>query len=107
MHTGDDTGARDRALRLKKVVVRTVAIIAILSWLCAAYLYFDYAARMPSEPQERTGRTYPVDLKGRIFYTTRTEQRLYYAPHYVFFACVITIGTLSWIQWRRSLSRAA
>jgi len=107
MHTRDDSGERDRASHLKKVVVRTAAIIGMLSLLYAAYLYFDYTARMPSQPQQQTGRTYPVVLKGRTVYTTRTEQRRYYAAHYIFFASVITVGAMSWIVWRRSLSRAA
>ena len=72
-----------------------------------AYLYYDYSARMPNEPQQQTDRTYPVSLKGETFYTTRTEQHRYYATQYIFFASVITIGAMSWIQWRRSLSRAA
>ena len=95
------------SLRLKKAFVRATAVIGVLSLFYTAYLYYDYSARMPIEPQQQTGRTYPVSLKGETFYTTRTEQRRYYATQYIFLASVITIGAMSWIQWRRSLSRAA
>jgi len=103
-HDSDDV---DRALHLKKALVRTAAVIGIVSMFYSAYLYYDYRARMPREPQQKTGRAYPVSLKGETYYTTKAEQRRYYAPQYVFVACVITIGAVSWIQWRRSLSRAA
>jgi len=106
MRTRDDRES-DRALRLKKVLVRTTAVIAMISLLYSAYLYYDYRARMPTEPQLNAGRTYPVDLKGDTFYTTKTEQRRFYATEYIFFASVITIGAVSWIRWRRSHSRAA
>ena len=106
MRTRDDMES-DRALRLKKVLVRTTAVIGMISLLYTAYLYYDYRGRMPTEPQPQTGRTYPVDLKGTIFYTTKAEQRRYYATQYIFFASVITIGATSWIRWRRSHSRAA
>ncbi len=97
----------DRTLRLQKALVRTTAIIGMISLFYTAYLYYNYRARMPNEPQPQTGRTYPVDLKGTIFYTTKAEQRRYYATRYIFFASVITIGATSWIRWRRSHSRAA
>jgi len=95
------------SLRLKKALVRATAVISVLSLSYTAYLYYDYRGRMPSEPQQQTDRTYPVSLKGETFYTTKTEQRRYYATQYIFFASVLTIGAMSWIQWRRSLSRAA
>ncbi len=106
MRTREDMES-DRAVRLKKVLVRTTAVIGMISLFYTAYLYYDYRARMPTEPQPETGRTYPVDLKGDTFYATKTEQRRYYATQYIFVASVITIGAMSWIQWRRSLSRAA
>ena len=95
------------SVRLKKTFVRATAVIGVLSLFYTAYLYYDYSARMPNEPQRQTGRTYPVSLKGETLYTTRTEQHRYYATQYIFFASVITIGAVSWIQWRRSLSRTA
>jgi hypothetical protein len=97
----------DRASRLKKAFVLTTAAIATLSFLYGTYLYCDYRARMPSEPQQERGRTYPLALSSRTYYTTKTEQRRYYAARYIFFASVITLGVTSWIEWRRSLSRAA
>ena len=97
----------DRALRLKKVLVRTTSFIAMMSLLYSAYLYYDYRARMPTRPLPNAGRTYPVDLKGDTFYTTKMEQRRFYATEYIFFASVITIGAASWIRWRRSHSRPA
>ena len=106
MRTRDDMES-DRALRLQKVLVGTTAVIGMISLFYTAYLYYDYRARMPTEPQLNAGRTYPVDLKGDTFYTTKTEQRRYYATQYIFFASVITIGATSWIRWRRSHSRAA
>ena len=106
MPTRDDMES-DRALRLKKVLVRATAVIGMISLLYTAYLHYDYRARMPTEPQPNEGRTYPVDLKGDTFYTTKTEQRRYYATQYIFFASVITISAMSWIRWRRSQSRAA
>ena len=105
MRTRDHSA--DSSLSLKKAFVRATAVIGVLTLFYTAYLYYDYRARMPSEPQQPTGRIYPVSLKRETFYTTRTEQRLYYATQYIFFASVITIGAMSWIQWRRSLSRAA
>ena|SRR5436190_23626905 len=95
------------SLGLKKAFVRATAVMGVLSLFYRAYLYYDYRARMPSEPQQLTGRIYPVSLKGDTFYTTRTEQRLYHATSYIFFASVITIGAMSWVQWSGSLSRAA
>jgi len=97
----------DRALRITKVLVRTTAVIGMISLLYTAYLYYDYRARMSTTPQPNAGRTYPVHLKGDTFYTTKTEQRRYYATQYIFFASVITIGATSWIRWRHSHSRAA
>src|SRR2546426_640405 len=106
MRTRDDMDS-NRALRLKKGLVRTTAVIGMISLLYSAYLYYDYRARMPTEPQPNAGRTYPVDLKGDTFYTTKMEQRRFYATEYIFFASAITIGAASWIRWRRSHSRAA
>ncbi len=106
MRTRDDMES-DRALRLKKVLVRTTAVIGMICLFYTAYLYYDYRARMPTQPQPKAGRTYAVYLKGDTFYTTKTEQRRYYATQYIFFASVITIGAASWIRWRRSQSRAA
>jgi len=100
MRTRDDLES-DRALRLKKVLVRTTAVIGMISLFYTAYLYYDYRARMPTQPQPQAGRTYAVYLKGDTFYTTKTEQRRYYATQYIFFASVITIGVTSWIRWRR------
>src|SRR5258705_13597098 len=105
MRTQDDMES-DRAVRLKKVLVRMTAGIAMISLLYSAYLYYDYRARMPTEPQPNAGRTYPVDLKGDTFYTTKTEQRRYYATLYIFWASVITIVATGWVRWRRSHSRA-
>ena|SRR6267143_1398309 len=106
MPTRDDMEP-DRALRITKVLVRTTAVIGMISLLYTAYLYYDYRARMSTTPQPNAGRTYPVHLKGDTFYTTKTEQRRYYATQYIFFASVITIGATSWIRWRHSHSRAA
>ncbi len=106
MRTRDDMES-DRVLPLKKVLVRTTAVIGMISLFYTAYLYFDYRARMPTEPQPKVGRTYAVDLRGDTFYTTKMEQRRYYVTQYIFFASVITIGATSWIRWRRSQSRAA
>jgi|SRR5213083_1812947 len=86
MHTRDDRES-DRVLRLKKVLVRTTAVIGMISWFYTAYLYYNYRARMPTEPQPRAGRTYPVDLKGDTFYTTKTEQRPYYATVHLLREC--------------------
>ena len=97
----------DRALRITKILVRTTAVIGMISLFYTAYLYYDYRARMPTRPLPNAGRTYPVDLKGDTFYTTKTEQRRFYATEYIFFASVITIGAASWIRWRRSHSRPA
>ncbi len=59
MRTRDDMES-DRALRLKKVLVRTTAVIGMISLLYSAYLYYDYRARMPTEPQPNAG----ADLSG-------------------------------------------
>ena len=94
-------------LKVKKAVIFATAAIGMLSLFYGASLYFDYSQRMPTEPQQQAGRTYPVDLKGQIFYTTQAEQHRYYAAQIIFFASVITLGVTSWIAWRRSLARAA
>ena len=54
MLTRDDMES-DRALRLQKVIVRTTAVIGMISLLYTAYLYYDYRARMPTEPQLNAG----------------------------------------------------
>ncbi len=107
MRTGDDSWEWHGASHLKKAFVLTTAAIGMLSYIYGAYLYFDYRARMPMEPQQQTGRTYPVALSGRTVYTTKTEQRRYYAAFYIFGASVITLAVTGWVVWRRSLSRAA
>src|SRR6266516_190680 len=107
MHTRGDSWEWDGASRLKKAFVLTTAAIGMLSYIYGAYLYYDYRDRMPMEPQQQTGRTYPVALSGRTFYTTKTEQRRYYSARYIFSASVITLVITGWIVCRRSLSRAA
>ena len=107
MRTRDDSSDWVRASRLKKAFVLTTAAIGMLSYIYGAYLYYDYRAQMPMEPQQQTGRTYPVTLSSRTFYTTKTEQHRYYVARYTFFASVITLVGTGWVAWRRSLSRAA
>jgi hypothetical protein len=42
----------------------TVWAIAVLSLLYWSYLYLDYGARMPAEPQQATGRILPLRIQG-------------------------------------------
>jgi len=46
-------------------------------------------------------------LKKAFVLTTAAIATLSFAARYIFFASVITLGVTSWIEWRRSLSRAA
>jgi len=79
----------------------------MVSLLYLGYLYLDYGARMPAEPQPATGRVYAFDFKGRTLYTTEGERRRFNATEYVFglswFSGVLTFLILG----RGSRPRAA
>ena len=97
----------DRVSRFRKALAIAVWAIAMVSLPYVAYLYLDYGARMPAEPQPATGRVHAFDYKGRTLYTTEGERRRFNAAEYVFglswFSGVLTFLVLG----RRSRPRAA
>ncbi len=60
------------SLSLKKAFVRATAVIGVLSLFYTAYLYYDYRARMPSEPQQQAGRIHIPRGPSNAFITPRS-----------------------------------
>ncbi len=92
---------------LRKPLYLTVWSIGMISLLYLSYIDFDYAARMPQEPQPATGRIYPFDWKGQILYVTAREQHRYRVARNIFLGSfVATLVTFYFVR-RGSTDRAA
>jgi len=85
----------------------TVWAIAVLSLLCWSYLYLDYGARMPAEPQQATGRIYPYAYKGRIVYVSGPERRRIRTAGWVFVGSMAAVVITFLLVGRSSSDRAA
>ncbi len=85
----------------------TVWAIAVLSLLCWSYLYLDYGARMPAEPQQATGRIYPYAYKGRIVYVSGPERRRIRTAAWVFVGSMVAVVITFLLVGRSSSDRVA
>jgi hypothetical protein len=82
----------DRASRKTKVLAVGVWAIMMASLLYDGYLYTDYGTRMPSSPQQETGRVFAFEYKGRTVYVTKGEQQMYKTVNGIFHLSWVTCG---------------
>ncbi len=96
-----------RLSNLRKPLYIAVWSIAMISLLYLSYLDFDYAARMPDEPQPATGRIYPFDWKGQILYVTAGEQHRYTIARNSFVGSFVALLVTFYFVRRGSTDRVA
>jgi hypothetical protein len=56
------------------VLMKILGTTVFLLMLCSAYLQFHYSDTRPILEEKEVGRTYPLNVHGRIVYLTQTEK---------------------------------
>jgi hypothetical protein len=75
-------------------LMKLLGATAFSLMLCTAYFYFHYADTCPTTEQTEIGRSYPLNVHGRIVYLTRTEKFRLNALEGVTVGCILSFIAL-------------
>jgi hypothetical protein len=73
-----------------------------------AWLRLDYAARMPLEPDPKTGRVQPIIANhGRVYVTPKEAKKLRYAQVVLFVSILLALSAIGMTSGGRNRSSEA
>jgi len=84
------------------VLMKLFGTTGFLLMLCTAYFYFHYADTCPTAEEKEIGRSYPLNVHGRIVYLTRTEKFQLNALEGVTVGCGLTFIALGQLMPKRA-----